>query len=86
MIEESDTPNFYDVLSRLKNRRIEKILLAPLLFNGGVHLEEDIGGSDKNSWKSRLTAEGYDVKVCVDGLGAFKIFRELYIEKVESRR
>lgn len=82
VIEESDTPNFHDVLSRLKNRHVENILLAPLLFNGGVHLEEDIGGADKNSWKSRLMAEGYGVKVCADGLGAFRIFRELYIEKL----
>ena len=82
VIEESDTPNFYDVLSRLKNRRVEKILLAPLLFNGGVHLEDDIGGADKNSWQSRLVAAGYDVKVFTEGLGAFKIFRELYIKEL----
>lgn len=82
VIEESDTPNFYDVLARLKKRHVEKILLAPLLFNGGVHLAEDIGGADENSWKSRLNAAGYDVKVFTDGLGAFKIFRELYIEKL----
>ncbi len=45
-------------------------------------MAEDIGGADENSWKSRLNAAGYDVKVFTEGLGAFKIFRELYIEKL----
>ena len=83
VIEESDTPNFNDVVERLRDRRAEKILLAPLLFNGGVHVSEDIAG-DKNSWKSRLESLGYNVAVCVDGLGSFKNFRQLYIDKLEK--
>ena len=83
VIEESDTPNFNHVVERLKNRHAEKILIAPLLFNGGVHVTEDIAG-DENSWKSRLAALGYDVAVCVDGLGSFKNFRQLYIEKLKG--
>lgn len=82
VIEENDTPNFNHVVERLKNRHAEKILLAPLLFNGGVHVAEDIAG-DKNSWKSRLTEFNYDVEVCVDGLGSFKNFRQLYLERLE---
>ena len=79
VIEETDTPNFNHVVDRLKNRHVEKILLAPLLFNGGVHVEKDI----KISWRGKLAALGYDVKVFADGLGTFKIFRELYIEKIK---
>lgn len=82
VIEENDTPNFNQVVERLKNRHAEKILLAPLLFNGGVHVTKDISGADKNSWKSKLAALGYDVKVCVDSLGTFKNFRELYLQKI----
>ena len=83
VIEESDTPNFNHVVERLKDRRADKLLLAPLLFNGGVHVSEDIAG-DKNSWKSRLESLGYNVAVCVDGLGSFKNFRQLYIDKLEN--
>ena len=78
VIEENDTPNFNQVVERLKNRHAEKIFLAPLLFNGGLHVSQDIAGADKNSWQSKFSALGYDVKVCVNGLGTFKIFRELY--------
>ena len=83
VIEESDTPNFADVLKRLQACRAEKILLAPLLFNGGVHVAEDIAG-EKNSWLTKLSALGYQVRVIRDGLGTFKNFRELYIKKLEA--
>ncbi len=84
VLEESDTPNFDDVLERLKNSRAKKILLAPLLFNGGVHVAEDIAG-EKNSWRTKLLARGFEVRVVHDGLGAFKNFRELYAKILEAK-
>ena len=84
VIEENDTPNFDDVVKRLKNSRSEKILLAPLLFNGGVHVTEDIAG-EKNSWQSKLSALGYKVRAIREGLGSYKNFRELYVKKLEER-
>ena len=84
VIEETDTPNFSDVVKRLKNFAAKKILLAPLLFNGGVHVAEDIAG-EKNSWKSKLSALGYEVRVIRDGLGSFENFRELYIKNLEAK-
>lgn len=83
VIEENDTPNFSDVVKRLKISRAKKILLAPLLFSGGVHVAEDIAG-EKNSWLTKLSALGYQVRVIRDGLGTFKNFRELYIKKLEA--
>ena len=83
VIEPNDTPNFADVLSRLKNSVAEKIVLAPLLFNGGVHLAEDIAG-DKNSWLTKLAAQGYKVRVVRDGLGSFEKFRAIYTEKIRA--
>ncbi|MBE8949260.1 MAG: sirohydrochlorin cobaltochelatase [Quinella sp. 3Q1] len=81
VIERSDTPNFSDVVKRLEKSRAEKILLAPLLFNGGVHVEEDIAGD----WFGNLSNAGYKVRVIRDGLGSFNNFRELYIKKLEVR-
>ncbi len=81
VIEETDTPNFSDVLKRLKKSRAEKILLAPLLFNGGVHVTNEIAG-EKNSWLLRLSEKNFKVRVIRDGLGSFKNFRKLYAEKI----
>ena len=83
VIEESDTPNFADVVERLKTSRAEKILLAPLLLNGGVHVSKEIAGAE-NSWLSRLRALGYRVRVIRDGLGVFAEFRALYVEKLRG--
>ena len=83
VIEETDTPNFADVVQRLEISRADKILLAPLLFTGGVHVAEDIAGSDENSWLNRLLARGYNVRVVRDGLGTFENFRKLYVDKLE---
>ena len=83
VIEATDTPNFADVVKRLKISRAEKILLAPLLFNGGVHVAQDIAG-DSDSWLTRLTALGYKVRVIRDGLGTFEKFRELYVARLEE--
>lgn len=83
VIEANDTPNFSDVVKRLKASRTDKILLAPLLFTGGVHVAEDIAG-EKNSWRTRLAAQGYEVRVIRDGLGSFEKFRALYLEKLAA--
>ena len=79
VIEEKDTPNFEDVVKRLQKRHAEKILLAPLLFTGGLHVGKDI----KVSWQTRLSTLGYKVKFFSEGLGTFRSFRQLYIDKLE---
>ena len=84
VIESTDTPNFDDVIKRLKENKSTNILLAPLLFNGGSHINKDIAGDNEDSWKSRLIAVGYDVRVCVDGLGSFEEFRQLYIKHLQN--
>ena len=84
VIESTDTPNFADVAKRLEIRRADKILLAPLLFNGGVHVAEDIAG-EGDSWLNRLTALGYDCRVVRDGLGTFEKFRALYIDRLREK-
>ena len=84
VIEDSDTPNFDDVIKRLQKNNASKVLLAPMLFNGGSHINNDIAGDNEDSWKSRLTTMGYKIRVCVDGLGSFEQFRRLYIKRLQS--
>ncbi len=81
VIEETDTPNFADVVRRLKTSHAENLLLAPLLFNGGVHVDKDIAGD----WFAKLSSLGYNVRVIRDGLGSFERFRALYVKNLEER-
>ena len=80
VIEPTDTPNFEEVLQRLKSKQVKNILLAPMLFNGGSHVSNDIAG-DNDSWKTRLMKAGFNVRICTEGLGSFESFRKLYIDK-----
>ncbi|MBR1396965.1 MAG: sirohydrochlorin cobaltochelatase [Selenomonadaceae bacterium] len=82
VIEPTDTPNFNDVVNRLQRRSVKNILIAPMLFSGGNHISMDIAGDDNSSWKSRLIRADFNVRICTEGLGTFKIFRSLYIEKL----
>ena len=84
VIEDSDTPNFFDVVKRLEISRADKIVLAPLLLNGGVHVAEDIAG-ENDSWLTRLAALGYKVRVIKKGLGEFENFRALYLENLRGK-
>ena len=82
VIEPTDTPNFNDVVNRLQRQSVKNILIAPMLFSGGSHINMDIAGDDNNSWKSRLMRADFNIRVCTDGLGTFKIFQRLYVEKL----
>ena len=83
VVEESDTPDFSMVLERLRQRGRKKILLAPLLLSGGVHVTEDMAGDSPASWKSRLEAEGFSVSTALKGLGEYPEIRALYLRKAD---
>ncbi len=78
VLEPTDRPNYDDVLGRLRSIGAKKILLAPLLLTGGVHVVEDIA----DRWFNRLKADGFEVRALTEGLGTFAAFRRLYIDRL----
>ena len=84
VLEPSDRPNFDDVVARLEKTGHKDVLLAPLLLAGGTHGQDDMAGDGPDSWKSRLEAAGYNVRVSPYGLGEYPAFRVLYLEKAEA--
>ena len=86
VIEPTDTPDFTAVLTRLRRKRAQNILLAPLLLAGGAHVNEDIAGSEPESWLSRLQAEGFNVHTSLKGLGEYPEFQKLYVQRINELR
>ena len=84
VLEASDTPSLDDVLARLARTGSKSVLLAPLLLTGGRHVEQEMAGDAPTSWKSRLEAAGYAVRVSPYGLGEYPAFRSLYLKKAEK--
>lgn len=54
-------PSFEDIVNKLKNRNIKRVVLQPLLFVIGFHGKKDLISENPNSWKSRLIKEGFEV-------------------------
>ena len=84
VLEEGDTPTLETVIKRLQCRGINRVLLAPLLLVGGVHTAEDMAGKQPSSWKNRLQAADFVVRLHLQGLGGSASFRLLYVEHLQE--
>ncbi len=71
-------PGFDAVLERVRQRRAEKVVLAPLMVVAGDHATNDMAGDEPDSWKSLLRAEGVEVECVLKGLGEYAPVRALY--------
>ncbi len=63
------TPDYEEVLARLKKLNAKSVTLVPFLLVAGDHALNDIGGDDEESWQSRLRSEGFQVETLKKGLG-----------------
>lgn len=65
-------PSLDDVLERLQERKVRKVVLVPLLYIAGNHQVKDINGV----WKETLEKAGFQVRVVNRGLGELPIIQE----------
>ena len=84
VLEDEDTPTLATVINRLRSSGAKKVLLAPLLLVGGVHTAEDMAGEQPSSWKNRLQAADFEVRLHMQGLGGSADFRALYVEHLQE--
>ena len=66
-------------LERLPGR---KLTLAPLMLVAGDHARNDMAGDGEDSWRSVLTARGFDVRTRLQGLGALECVQRRFVEKI----
>ena len=81
-VEGSKTLN--DILPILSNRKIKTVYLYPLMIVAGDHIQNDMAGDDKDSWKSVLQNSGYTVYPVLKGLGEYPKIRELILQSLEN--
>lgn len=77
-------PSYEDVSRQLGRGGRGQVHLVPLMLVAGDHAVHDMSGADADSWASRLTAEGYDVRCTVQGLGMLPAVQALYRAHLES--
>ena len=70
-----------DDLERVPGR---KLTLMPLMLVAGDHAKNDLAGDGEDSWRSRLTARGFDAAVRLQGLGSLEAVQRRIVEKVRG--
>lgn len=72
------------ILEELEAVPGKALMLMPLMLVAGDHAKNDLAGDDGASWKSRLRARGFDIRVRLTGLGALEGVQQRFVEKVRS--
>jgi sirohydrochlorin cobaltochelatase len=79
-------PGLDEVVAAVKVLGLKRVLLSPLMIVAGDHANNDMAGGGKDSWKSVLEAEGFDVAVNLRGLGELPAIRAMFVRHVGEAR
>ena len=77
-------PAFSAVMEKLHESGIKKVLLKPLMVVAGDHASNDMAGETADSWKSQLTAAGFEALPLMQGLGDNAEVRRLFINHLQD--
>ncbi|WP_416177912.1 sirohydrochlorin cobaltochelatase [Dialister sp.] len=77
-------PNINDVIPQLKEKGYKHVTLMPIMMVAGDHANNDMAGSDPDSHKSQLEAQGFTVSTYIHGLGENANIRKLYVERANE--
>jgi sirohydrochlorin cobaltochelatase len=72
-----------DLQPLLKEKGTKKVVLRPLMIVAGDHANNDMAGEEE-SWKSILTADGYEVETVIEGLGQIKAIQDLFVKHAQD--
>lgn len=74
------------VISAVKEAGFTKVVLRPLMVVAGDHANNDMAGSEEDSWKSMFEADGgfESVDTQIAGLGSIDAVKELYVAHTQA--
>lgn len=70
-----------EILPELDALPDRRVTLMPLMLVAGDHAHNDLAGAGEGSWRSILTARGFDVRARLQGLGALEAVQQRFVEK-----
>ena len=73
-----------DIIPKLKDKGIQKVVLKPLMLVAGDHAINDMASDEGISWKIILEREGFNVKPILKGLGQLEKIQDIYLEHLEK--
>lgn len=73
-------PAFEAVKEEVKKTGSSRMVLQPLMIVSGDHAHNDMAGEGKESWKSQLESEGYQVVCRLKGMGELEGVRSMFLD------
>ncbi len=77
-------PGLDDIIPRLKKKGIRKVYLIPFMAVAGDHARNDMCGDKKDSWKSTLTQDGFEVECVLKGTAENPEIVNLWIDNIKA--
>ena len=77
-------PTLENAIDELRALGAKHIELRPMMLVAGDRAQNDMAGDDADSWKSHLTAAGFDVHCTVEGMGELEDVQRLYVEHLKA--
>lgn len=74
-----------NVIKAVKAKGYEGVIMAPLMVVAGDHANNDMAGSDEDSWYSQFAAAGYTQMICmISGLGRIPAVQDIYVSHTSA--
>ena len=74
-------PTLDDVITKLWRKKINKVVLVPLMMTAGYHVTCDMNGDQPESLRRRLENSNINVRVMAQGIAELPGIRKLFIER-----
>lgn len=72
------------LLPKLKEHKIKKVYLVPLMSVAGDHAKNDMAGDDPDSWKSILTRNGYQCESILKGTAEYSEIVAVWLDHLQA--
>ncbi|RBP68419.1 anaerobic cobaltochelatase [Alkalibaculum bacchi] len=79
-------PDLDTFFSQTVSNPTKNILLIPFMIVAGDHIQNDLVGDEKDSWKNILLSKGYNVDSIIIGMGEIQEIRDIFIEHAKKAR
>ncbi len=77
-------PSLDDTLKAVKQANVKKVVLKPLMVVAGDHANNDMCGSEKDSWVETFKKAGIKVLCYIHGLGENNAWVDIYINHIKQ--
>ncbi len=71
------------VIPKLKELKVKKVYLVPLMLVAGDHARNDMAGDEPDSWKSILTKNGFTCEPVLKGTAEYPKIVDVWIEHLK---